>query len=89
MVIDIPSSVKIEQMKRVDLKGDWAEYMNYAYCQSLGDEWIRKGTSAVLEVPSAIIQEERNFLLNPQHPQFNKISISTVEDFSFDQRLTN
>ena len=61
--------------------------MNYAYCQSLGDEWIRKGETAVLQVPSVIIPEEYNFLLNPQHPQFYKLSIVQIEDFNFDDRL--
>ena len=53
----------------------------------IGDLWVRQGQSAVLDVPSAIIEEERNFLLNPRHPRFSKIRIGRPESFEFDPRL--
>ena len=53
----------------------------------IGDLWVRQRQSAVLEVPSAVIEEERNFLLNPRHRQFSKISIGGPESFEFDPRL--
>lgn len=44
-------------------------------------------SSAVLAVPSVIIPQETNYLLNPQHPDFKKIKIGKPEDFGFDPRL--
>lgn len=53
----------------------------------IGDAWIKNAGSAVLAVPSAIIEEEKNFLLNPAHPDFLEIKIGDSVGFDFDQRL--
>ena len=53
----------------------------------LGDTWFRDGRTAFLAVPSAIVPEERNFLLNPLHPDYSKIGIQAPQAFSFDPRL--
>lgn len=54
---------------------------------AIGDAWVKQAPSAVLAIPSAIIEEETNFLLNPAHPDFSKISIGDPQDFEFDLRL--
>lgn len=55
--------------------------------QTLGDEWLDSGKSAVLRVPSAIVGGEFNYLLNPTHPDFSKLLIHAPEKFSIDRRL--
>ncbi len=55
--------------------------------QALGDEWIASGRSVVLRVPSAVIPEENNYLINPAHPDFKKLAIAEPEPFSFDPRI--
>lgn len=75
---------------RVDhsrLPPNWRSYPAPPELQSLGDEWLRLGTSAVLEVPSAVIPSESNYLLNPRHADFRSISVSPREVFEFDLRL--
>ena len=69
------------------LPPNWRSYPAPPELQSLGDEWLRLGTSAVLEVPSAVIPSESNYLLNPQHADFSAISFSPPEPFEFDLRL--
>ena len=53
----------------------------------IGDRWIRDRRSAVLAVPSAISPDDRNFLLNPKHPDFKRIRIAPPIDYVFDPRL--
>jgi len=53
----------------------------------IADAWVKAAQSAVLVVPSAIIEEETNFLLNPAHLDFSTIRIGEPEDLEFDQRL--
>jgi RES domain-containing protein len=53
----------------------------------MGDRWAEELRSAVLAVPSAIIQEEWNYLVNPLHPDFSRIVIGAARDFAFDPRL--
>jgi RES domain-containing protein len=55
--------------------------------QQLGDNWITSGKSPVLQVPSAIVPGENNYLLNPRHPDFAKLTIATPEPFNLDRRL--
>lgn len=53
----------------------------------LGDLWIDAGASAVLAVRSVVVPFERNFLLNPAHPEFAAITLEPQLPFYFDERL--
>jgi RES domain-containing protein len=55
--------------------------------KQIGDAWVRAGRSAVLALPSVIVSGEPNYLLNPAHPDFKRISIDKPERFAFDSRL--
>jgi RES domain-containing protein len=85
-VIDIPDEIQIEKAG-VFYNDDWTEFENYFQSQEVGDEWAKSLRTCVLRVPSAIIKNEYNYLINPQHPDFQKINIKEIEDFHFDLRL--
>ena len=55
--------------------------------QALGDWWLDSRTSAVLAVPSAVVRDEHNYLLNPAHPDFASIRAEPPALFHFDERL--
>ena len=86
-LIEIPDDLKIEKINSKKLPDNWQEYLNYRNCQSIGDNWLKKNKSAVLRVPSAIIEEEHNYLINPQHPDFYRIKLHSTEKFKFNERL--
>lgn len=69
------------------LPSDWTEEPPSPSTKDIGDLWIREARSAVLELPSVIIPEEPNYLLNLAHPDFRKIAIGKPVPFSFDPRL--
>ncbi len=48
---------------------------------TIGDEWLRSNVSPVLRVPSVIIPDDSNFLLDPAHADFAQLSIGRPEDF--------
>jgi RES domain-containing protein len=56
-------------------------------CRTLGDEWLKSQRTAVLSVPSVVVPLERNYVLNPLHPDFKQIVIHPAESFDFDPRL--
>lgn len=56
--------------------------------RSIGDDWIRAGSSVVLQVPSALVPGESNFLLNPEHRDFAGLRFGKPLAFRFDHRLT-
>lgn len=80
-----------EKMMKVfpdgSLPKDWRQEPPPVSLQRLGDAWAGAGDSSILAVPSVIIPNERNYLLNPKHPEFGKIKIGKAEDFAFDPRL--
>ena len=54
-----------------------------------GDQWLRSGASALLQVPSAIVPEEYNVLINPRHPAMGKGAIKAFKErrWQYDSRL--
>lgn len=87
LTIDIPNDVKITEIKLSDLKPSWQDYEAFPFTQNIGNEWVRKNETAVLKVPSAIITQEYNYLLNPNHPDFSKVKLTGDESFIFDSRI--
>jgi len=89
-MIRVPDQLKIKEItlnQLLKINPDWTKVINYPYTQAMGDAWLRNRETAILKVPSAIIDLEYNYLLNPSHPDFSKIKISVVKPFSFDTRL--
>ena len=77
----------IETISTRNLPKDWRQEPPPPSTQQFGDAWVRESRSAILAVPSIIIPEELNYLLNPAHRDFKKISIGKPADFFFDPRL--
>ncbi|MEQ8244162.1 RES family NAD+ phosphorylase [Fulvivirga sp.] len=87
LVIEIPDKIKIETFEKSKLPKNWTSFKGQLHTKFVGDGWCRSGSSAVMQVPSAIIPEESNYLINPHHPDFSKIKIKAVEEFQFDNRF--
>lgn len=77
----------MEHIDASDLPDNWASQTMNSSVQAVGDEWVMAGSSLILQVPSAAITGEYNFLLNPIHKDFNKLKIGAITPFYFDQRL--
>lgn len=75
---------------RIDLKDlprRWRSYPPPKAIQHIGDEWVATGRSAVLLVPSAVVESESNFILNVAHPDFKTIKFGRQLPYMFDPRL--
>jgi RES domain-containing protein len=77
----------IERIPAHDLPHDWRTEPPGAATKALGDAWVAAARKPILAVPSVIIPQEINYLLNPAHPDFAKIHIDAPTDFTFDPRL--
>jgi RES domain-containing protein len=69
------------------LRSGWASGAPIAETQEIGDRWVRGKESVVLEVPSAIVPQESNYLLNPEHRDFCKVERGEAASFPIDERL--
>lgn len=81
-------ALAVQRVNLATLPPGWQDSPPTALTQAIGDAWVQAGATAILAVPSVIIPEETNFLLNPAHPDFARIEISPPEPFVFDPRVT-
>jgi RES domain-containing protein len=66
---------------------DWNSLPPSESTQKIGQKWIEQAKHAVLKIPSTVISEEHNFLINPAHPDFSAIEFGEPQRFEFDERL--
>lgn len=89
MVISIADDETL--FKRIlikDLPPDWRSDAQYPILQDIGSEWYINRESLILQVPSAIIPQEFNFIINTMHPDFSKkVSLVRIEEYFWDERL--
>jgi RES domain-containing protein len=83
--IFIPDDATIAALQNNKLKPTWRN--DTGYSTYIGDEFIKSKESLCLKVPSAVVQEENNFLINPLHIDFKKVRITSARQFEFDNRL--
>jgi RES domain-containing protein len=84
---DIPDTLAIDHVAIEILPRNWNDVTLQPVTQSIGTQWVTAGHSAVLKVPSAVIPQESNYVLNPRHTEFSAITWSVPEPFGFDRRL--
>ena len=77
----------MEILPREDLPPAWRRDPAPQSVKNLGDRWVRTARSLVLQVPSAVVPSESNYLINPSHPDFGQIEITGPIDPQIDPRL--
>lgn len=82
----VPEAI-VQTIENASLPSAWRSHPPPVELQQLGDRWIRAGATAVLRVPSAICPGEFNYLLRPDHPDFHRIRIGSLQPFALDPRL--
>jgi RES domain-containing protein len=85
--IDVPDTAGTDVVRVDDLPADWARRPNPLVCRQVGDAWLARGESLVLGVPSAVVPEELNYLINPAHPAASDVRVIAQRPFAFDPRL--
>lgn len=70
-----------------DLPKDWADLPVGAGSQEFGKQWLQSAGQLVMLVPSAIIPESLNAVINPAHPDYRDVKLEIVREFTFDARM--
>jgi RES domain-containing protein len=76
----------IESVPAANVPKDWKADDPLA-TRDFGTDWMRSRRSMGLRVPSVVIYEESNLLLNPEHPDFAGVRIIGPQPFEFGRRL--
>jgi RES domain-containing protein len=66
---------------------NWAAYPEPEILKRTGDFFLKENKRLLMKVPSAIVKQEFNYLINPMHPKISSVKIIKSEPFTFDERL--
>jgi len=83
--LQLPDVASRQSVALSELPDQWQDYI--AVTQERGREWIDSNRSLALQVPSAIVPEESNVLLNPTHRGWRQVGVRIVRPFHFDRRM--
>ena len=87
LAADIPDDVTRNEIRLTDLPPNWRELPPPESLHEIGRSWIAETKAVILAVPSVIIPIERNYIINPAHPEFRRIRVANPEAFTFDPRM--
>ncbi len=84
-----PVNIPDQAIVKLDdsLPNDWRDNPPPLSTRNIGDAWVKSGESLVLAVPSAIIPQEYNYLINPYHKDYQQLTIDEVQLLNVDKRL--
>jgi RES domain-containing protein len=69
------------------LPDNWQDASSPAELKTLGNQFIKETKYLLMKVPSSVVPDEYNYLLNPRHPDIDKVKVLNTSPFSFDDRL--
>jgi len=84
--IELPDQLRPRPLDLNQLPHGWKSAGSVA-CVEIGDAWLGSASSLALAVPSALLPEESNVLINPRHPEGHRIRVVEARPFVFDRRL--
>lgn len=84
-IFDVPESIVV--LETSDLPEGWKQNPPPDFLKSTGDLFVKENKALALKVPSVIMPDSSNYLINPAHPLFIDIKQVAVRNVSFDQRL--
>jgi RES domain-containing protein len=85
--IKIPDTASILKLAHSGIPADWRSNPHSNSTQKIGDQFIAESKYLILQVPSAVVPGDFNFLINPTHSEAKDITIDNVEPFEFDSRF--
>ncbi|NHZ83031.1 RES domain-containing protein [Massilia sp. CCM 8695] len=85
--VDIPDPVWAMRAVLDPLPGAWDAVPAGLSSRLAGDSWVASAVTALLEVPSVLVPEERNIVINPRHPDAAGIASTTLRRWIYDPRF--
>lgn len=87
VAVDLPDSSPLYTPSIAELPIGWDTMPTSAAAASFGGAWLAKGSSLGMIVPSAIVAEESNVVINTRHPDYTHVELTVVRPFTFDGRM--
>ncbi|MEO8712853.1 MAG: RES family NAD+ phosphorylase [Parafilimonas sp.] len=85
-IFEIPGT-EIYELKTEELPGNWRDVPAPSSTKDFGTALLKATKKTVLKIPSIIIPDEFNYILNPMHADSRKFKILEIKDFIYDMRI--
>jgi len=85
--IEVPDEIILQEVNLEDLLEGWDSKPPILITQTIGDDFINYNEAAILKVPSSIVPQEFNYMINPNHRDASKIKVLSTAKMMFDTRL--
>jgi RES domain-containing protein len=82
--VELPEQSTVYSPALSELPAGWDELPTSITAQNFGREWLERGKTLAMRIPSAILPEESKVILNPLHPAFEHVQMKVLRPFSFD-----
>ena len=87
LFIDIPDSIKVSTINVSDLQDGWRNFNDYSKCQTIGDKWYDDAKTMILKVPSAVLPDAYNYVINTEFSDYSLVKLIEVTDLVPDDRI--
>ena len=88
VTLSVPDNVEVQFISTDDLERDWRRSDYLTQTKVLGTQWLNSMSSLVLMVPSAVLTQENNILINPSHEDFSKLKVINKGALELDRRIS-
>jgi RES domain-containing protein len=82
-----PDGIGVAELEPSRLPDNWRAEPPPDETKGIGTDWVGRGDTVLLRVPSVIVPRESNYLLNPAHADFRRLRIGAPQPFGFDERM--
>ena len=87
LFIDIPDSIQVSAINVTDLQDGWRNFNDYSKCQTIGDRWYDDSKTMILKVPSAVLPDAYNYVINTEFSDYSLVKLIEVTDLVPDDRI--
>lgn len=87
VAVDLSDEQWADRVIVTDPPTGWDELPPGAASAEVGDRWVADGRHLLMDVPSIVVPEERNILINPAHPEAGGLTALKLRRWTYDQRL--
>ena len=87
VAVDVSSAAQFEQPEIDTLPAGWDALPVSNSAQRFGAAWLARRAQLGMMVPSVVIPEEANIIINPKHPDYFAVTLTAIREFRFDRRM--
>lgn len=83
----VPDDAPLRKLTPTELPDDWNLLAPAESTKNIGSAWLKSKEQLILQLPSAVIGGDYNFIINPLHPFHSQIKVMRETPFHYDERL--